>query len=79
MKRFIFRYYLLSHNIRPGARRINSLCMTKKVIAFENTDGQIVVFIANLNNKEEEGTLNFKNKQKQFKLPPLSINVLTLK
>ena len=40
---------LLATKIRPGARRIGALCISKKCIAFENMDGSIVLLISNLN------------------------------
>ncbi|NQU45291.1 glycosyl hydrolase [bacterium] len=38
---------LLSRHIRPGARRIESFCFVKSVIAFQNTDGTVVAFLWN--------------------------------
>ncbi|SHH45791.1 glycoside hydrolase family 30 protein [Clostridium grantii] len=65
---------LIGSYLRPGARRIESFCFDKCAIAFENIDKSIVVFVSNMNDKREVGTIILDGKKKSIELPPQSIN-----
>lgn len=64
---------MLSKNIRPGAYRIECLCLVKQSIAFKNPDGSIVVFICNLNDQDIDSVISIDGKEHQFSLQGSSI------
>lgn len=64
---------LLSKHIRPGASRIECLCLAKRAIAFKNPDGSVVVFMCNLNDRGIHTTMELYGNEHTFELPASSI------
>ncbi len=64
---------LLSSHIKPGARRIQCLCMVKQSIAFKNPDGSIVIFICNLNDQDIQTIITLDNQEQEITLPGSSL------
>lgn len=69
---------LLATKIRPGARRIGALCISKKCIAFENMDGSIVLLISNLNSNLVECRVNVDGLETKYELQPMSIQAIEI-
>ncbi len=69
---------IISSHLKPGARRIETFCIFKQAIAFENIDGSIVVFISNLTDKAEKASFFLNGKEIVRDLSASSINAIVL-
>jgi glucosylceramidase len=63
---------LISRNLRPGAKRIESFCFLLRVLAFRNPDGGIVAFLHNLGDKKT-GKFDINGQKVDIELPGRSV------
>ena len=68
---------LIGRYLKPGAKRVESFCFDKRVIAFENADGHIICFVSNLNTITETGSVHLNDTLHPLTLPPYSITALS--
>ncbi len=68
---------LISRNVRPGARRIESFCFLARVIAFENRDGGVVALLHNDGNRKT-ATFELNGRRSEVELPGRSIIAVKL-
>lgn len=69
---------MFAKNIRPGAKRIQCLCLLKESIAFINPDGSIVLFISNLNDQAIDSVVTIDGSDYEFTLEGSSMMALRL-
>ena len=63
---------LLSKHLSPGARRIEAFCFLARVVAFQNPDASIVVFLYN-GGQTRTGTVEINGQAETITLPGKSI------
>lgn len=69
---------IISKHIRPGAKRVECLCLTKQTIGFRNVDGSVVVYACNLNDKKTEANMSLDGETYKLVLEASTITAVTI-
>jgi len=68
----------LSKDLKPGAKRVQCLCMVKESIAFINPDGSIVILVSNLNDQDTKAVLTVDDQELEMNLKGSSITTYVI-